>query len=221
VVEIHRRVRRGRPLCMHFPTTDGREPSWLDKPAMIAALSAELKDCSVFDAGALDGAARISVVQVISEADVLAHAEMLLEAAREFRRLATDLMQRLASKLGVPVTEFTDHDWEEITGPELSDQRGRLDDEWSYYFHGLECCFKSDRTGQWLDVLLHYESEFGVLDPWFFYHFLNTTPRYRKLARLFVERNDDPARALELLEAHGRLCRVSRALHGETGVVAC
>ncbi|MDC3960459.1 hypothetical protein KEG38_41785 [Polyangium jinanense] len=126
--------------------------------------------------------------------------------------MATELCTRLSQKLGIAreALVHSGHD------------SGRLDAEWDYYFHGLECCFTSRRTGQVLDVELSFGDEFGVLDPWFFHRFLATTDRYAALAAKLVDGYHDTKRALDVLVGTGRLSRVTGAFaeHARHGVVA-
>ncbi|MDI1484664.1 hypothetical protein [Polyangium sp. y55x31] len=172
---------------------------------LVHRLARALPEHSVF----LSGASQITVIPVITNADVLQIADELVAAAHEFRDLAIELCARLSPKLGIAREALVD-------SPRTS---GRLDAEWDYHFHGLQCCFKSRRTGQVLDVELSFGDEFGVLDPWFFHRFLKTTDRHAAIAAKLVEEYHDTARALDVLEGTGRLRRVThltagRAVHG-------
>ena len=154
------------------------------------------------------GYSRLTLLRVIDREIVLAHADAIVASARLFREIATDLAGRLAVKLKVPIEAFANP----IVRREI-DPRGKLhieplDAEWTFCFHGFQCGFRNTRTGQDLEINLGFLHEFGVLDPYFFAKFLRTTPELKPVADLFTDDYHDPRRALDILEAEGRLTRV-------------
>lgn len=151
----------------------------------------------------------ITIIKVISQSDVLAHADLIVAAAREFRATARALMTRLAGHLGVPLEAFADPLFRMTYEPGAPQPRGDLGDGWEFWFHGFECRFTNRITGQNVEVKLGYLNEFGVLDPWFFAHYLSSTPGMEVVRALFEDDFHNPARALEVLEQHGHLTRVS------------
>src|SRR5205085_4674366 len=98
---------------------------------LIASLARVLpEDFSVFDSGTTkDGLARITIRQVISRAEVLAHVEEILAAAREFRHTARTLVRRLAEKLAVPL----DAVWKTLLRTQAP-QADALEPHRNYYF---------------------------------------------------------------------------------------
>ncbi|RSC96172.1 DUF6896 domain-containing protein [Tenacibaculum singaporense] len=60
----------------------------------------------------------------------------------------------------------------------------KLTDDWKFYFHGGDICFKNLNSGQIVDVNLKYE-KYGVLDLWFFQCFLRTTAEFKELSKVF------------------------------------
>jgi hypothetical protein len=215
-VDLAERVTRGRHAVLHLPAHYGAFGSEA-KAGRIGDLAAQLpEEFSVFDSGrSPDGTECISVVRVISRAEVLQHEEELLGAARLFRSTARTLCLRLADVLRVP----PDHFWTRLLRQEVAG-RGRVGRDWRYYFHGLECCFGHRETGQVVEVCLGYPDEFGVLDPYFFHEFLQNSPGCEGVAALFPDPFHDPARALEILAKRGRLQRVERVLFRGSGWVA-
>jgi hypothetical protein len=104
---------------------------------------------------------------------ILDHAPTLLQAMHHFHVTAHHCMALLAHDLGVPVEVFA----ERYFRFHLTDHyEGILPQGWSYYFHGSACCFQHRTSGQRLEVKLGYLREFGVLDPYFFWQFVTTTP---------------------------------------------
>ena len=193
-----------RHVVLELPATPANEA---EKERLVARLARALPDHRVFDSGgrsAADAAPTtwVTVLRVISEADVLANADAIVDAAREFRSIATALMTLLARG----------------RHPRGSPDRGELGDGWEYAFHGLECAFRNRVTGQYVDVRLQFGNEFGALDPWFFAGFVRTTPGLEAVARLFRDDFHDAARALDVLRRHGRLREISAG--GRSGLVA-
>lgn len=177
-----------------------------EKRRVMRRLVERLPNCSVFDAGAQNGAERITIMRVISEAVVLANADAIVEAARLFRRIARERIAELAAQFGVRPDAFADGLFR--FGLEPGQSSGTLPSGWKYYFHGLECAFGNPATGQGLDVRLGFGEEFGVLDPYFFARFVASTPELQTVARLFRNDYHDPKRALEILEKRGLFRRV-------------
>jgi len=173
-------------------------------------LASALPDHSVF----CSGVSQLTVLPVIAASEVLALADDLVAAARDFRITARALCLSLAQKLELQPDALLDVDEDRTSG--------ELDADWTYYVHGSGCCFEHQITGQRLDVVLSFGAEFGVLDPFFFHCFLATTKRYRPLAAALTEDFHDTRRALSVLAAAGRLTTISVADGARTraGLVA-
>jgi hypothetical protein len=91
--------------------------------------------------------------------------------------------------------------------------------EWEYRFHGAECQFRNTKTGQILEICLGFGDESGVLDPYFFYQFVSTTPGLEKVAKLFSDSFHDTRRALKILEQHGHLRQISSPSENRVGLI--
>lgn len=195
---------RGRHVVLRIAGQVDR--SLLD--SILAQLARGLPEHSVF----LSGESQLTVLPVICTAEVHRIADDLLEAARAFRLIASQLCARLASALEISTDALID-------APRAS---GQLDAEWRYRFHGLQCCFLSCATGQVVDIELSFGDEFGVLDPWFFHRFLSTTGRYASVVAHLTHGFHDTQRALDVLENSGRLTRITRSVGDftSTGLIA-
>jgi hypothetical protein len=222
----------------------------VDKPSIIQQLTRQLPDFTVFDSGGKSGEFTwITIKKVIAAEDVLANAEAILAAMRLFRVTAGDLMSRLAQQLNVPLEAFADPYFQlrhtrsvKLFGKlgERTDQPGEAPRtgpfrrllapiwrvleqrtaEWEYRFHGAECQFRNTKTGQILEICLGFEDESGVLDPYFFYQFVSTTPGLEKVANLFNDGFHDTRRALKILEQHGHLRRIHSPSDNRVGLIA-
>lgn len=213
---IRQFVTADQHLVLQFPSGAGEAG---DLRALMERLSRCLPDYTVFaSAGPPDGTSRITIRQVISERDVIENEEAIVGAAREFRRLAHELMLHVAHRLGVPLDAFGDRFIRFQLEPDQD--RGDLRNAWRYWFHGGECRLTNAATGQTLDVCLGFGREFGVLDPWFFHVFLSTTPGMEALARLLRDGYHDPSRAFEILQQRGHLKRIPNASQDAEGLIA-
>ena len=177
---------------------------------IVKSLALALPHCHVFDAGSRQGLQWISVVQVIDEAEIITHQGEIVLAAQSFRQLANELMARQSAKFGVALGAIS-HDFD------YGEQCGQLDDNWSYFFHGWECAFKS-KDGQAVDVRLEFAPEYGVLDAYFFFQFLHSTPQFETLSGLFLQPYHDMTRVLETLHRRDKLRLLT--LHCSEGFVA-
>jgi hypothetical protein len=192
-------------------------PPGSDAAAVVDGLKGKLSDeLRVF----VSGEDCVTIKRVISEAVVVENADAICAAAREFRRVANQLMARLVAKLNIPRAVYTTDPLLRVTLGERG--AGWLGLSWRYGFHGMECRFKNRWSGQVVEVRLGFGDEFGVLDPYFFHIFLRTTRRLAPVAALFKDSFHDPDRAFEILERRGRLKGVTgRFEHIEfQGVVA-
>ncbi len=183
------------------------------KQRTVASLARRLPEYSVFDSGRFSDFECITIRLVIAQDVVLAHAPILVDAARQFRRIAYELIALLAEKLCVPVSALSN---EKFRFSLRDDQyHGNLDGNWSYSFHGYECRFHNSSTKQMLDVKLGYPDEWGVLDSYYFHKFLETTPEYEGIATLFVDSNHDMARTLDILAKAGLLRLIAHRSGGK------
>jgi hypothetical protein len=207
VEQLRNWVTDDQHVVLRFPSgvpTGGRPA---DKSALVARLADALPDCGVFDGGERDGVESVTILRVLSAADVRANAPALLGALRAYRDTATALARRLAERLGVEPDRLL------RAGREAGAWRGQLDADWGWSFHGAECRFENAKTGQDVEVRLGFGSEFGALDPFFFARFVHTTPGLRDLARLLRDNFHGAARVLDVLDSDGHL----RTVEGGTG----
>src|SRR6266478_1298921 len=194
---LRKSVVRGRHLLLHFPKL------WSDSSvsALVNRLRGELpENYEVFDGGALRHWKRVTVMEVISREEVSTITPAFMKAARRFRADAGLLAQELARLNKVQLAELSSHDKNITVFPE----------EWEVYAHGIHFCFTHRTTGQRIEVCTMFGDEFGVLDPYFFYQFMATTPGVG-LPKQIVEPYHDTRRAMDLLAANESLKRITRS----------
>jgi hypothetical protein len=250
VSQLQQLVTDEQHVVLELLVTPDDKGTAIDKPSIIQHLARQLPDFTVFDSGGKSGESTwITIKKVIAGEDVLANAEAILAAMRLFRATARDLMGRLAQQLNVPLEAFADPYFRlrHVHSVKLSGKLGERTDqlgeesrtgpfrrllapiwrvlkqrttEWEYRFHGAECQFRNTNTGQILEICLGFGDESGVLDPYFFYQFVSTTPGLEKVANLFNDGFHDTWRALEILEQQGHLRRISSPSDNRAGLIA-
>lgn len=160
------------------------------------------------------GSSSFSIRRVVTVQALEEHYELLVAATTEYRRLANMLMRQLARQLDVNLSEFFEtYDWhrhEQIGRLRGEDAKG---DQWSYFFHGIDCGFQNIQTGVTVEARLGFGplngDDFGVFDAGFFLDFINDNARvdstYRPLATLLCDWYENARRALEFLAQRGLL----------------
>lgn len=128
------------------------------------------------------------------------------ECANAFRRDGTQLMQLVSSTFGVDL--HTLDGLSELKFKKSHKQRGKLNKDWDYYFHGSECRFENNKTGQVVEIIIITRPEFGYLDTYFFYNYMATTEKFKSLAAYFDNDYHQIGKAIDLLVFEGILTRV-------------
>jgi hypothetical protein len=137
--------------------------------------------------------------------EILKNKEIILECAKAFREDANNLMTELSKDYKFSLESS------ELFAPEVyahkHNNKGIFRNEWTYYFHGAECRFDNINTGQIVEIIIIAKSEFVFLDGYFFYNYMASTERFKKLATWF-ENNTNVWKAIEILVDEMVLTRV-------------
>lgn len=149
--------------------------------------------------------------------EILAKKEEIYQAAISFRKDGIRIMKILGKEYQINPFE----------GRELFDlkrksrdnkQRGKVNEEWNFWFHGAECQFENQITGQIVELVITNGSEFGALDSYFFLKYLKTTPEFKELANFFSDDSKAVTKTLNLLEDLGKLQRIDNT--SQRGIIA-
>ncbi len=150
---------------------------------------------------------------------VLENKDLFIKAAMKFKETANFLMQKLKAKYNV--------DFE--SGDGINDLRilnnhenkiSDIDEQWRFNFHGYECLISNTDTEQLLDIIFITRPEFGVLDPFFFLQYVNTTPEWIALKELLEDDYEATDQALLTLEAYGYMDRILDDDFSSRGLIA-
>lgn len=84
-------------------------------------------------------------------------------------------------------------------------QRGKLNEEWNYFFHGSGCRFENAMTGQIVEITITTYPEFGTLNGYFFYQYMATTDSFKTLAMQLGNDYHNVFSAIDLFVEEGDL----------------
>jgi hypothetical protein len=173
------------------------------------------KELSGFKVGIHTLEAEINITKLITDEEIEVNQLFFEDCAKDYRKLSTELIYRLAAKLRVTIApSFPLQTFNQLKGGK---QNGVMD-EWSYFIHGFHCGFNNQKTGQSIEVPLVFGLEFGDLDPYFFTNFINTTPDYKPLPVRLFEPYDDGVRINEKMLAIGKFEIISSSISNHFGI---
>lgn len=192
-------------VVLQFPLKTLKED--FDKSIVIQKLASQLPPhYRVFDSGEKKDTTHITVMRVIETETIVQYAESFMEAIERFLMLADELLVKLADKLMISVKELEPA----RTSGQLPWEPGELEQNWRYYFHGCECRFQHNITGQIVDITLRYpKNRYARLDPYFLAKYLYSTPEERELAVLIQDEFHDTLTVLNVLLERGYLSESS------------
>lgn len=159
----------------------------------------------------------IRIVPALETAKLLKVMDDVHQAGITFRQTGIELMETLGTTHNIDPYDL--HALNRLKfRSRANKQRGVIDDQWNFWFHGAECQFSNHATGQIIELVIDYCPEFGALDSFFFFRYIDTTPAYKELSKFFNEDWKSLTKALDLLEDQGRLKRIDENSH--RGIVA-
>lgn len=202
VDEIQMRVTKetGLVLQFPFPSTDRQ---YAELQRIFGDMSEELPNHSIFHSGGTQETTNITLLKVVDEEIILEHNELFLKAIEAYSTMMNELVTRLAEQLNFPPDQITERWIEQVEDSQL---HGQVGDDWMYYFHGYECCFKNRNTGQIIDVTLRdYGKPLFIPDPYFFAKFIERTPLEDEISPLLGLDFHDMQQALHVLVKYGYL----------------
>lgn len=160
----------------------------------------------------------IRIARLISLEEINRHQDFFEHCAKEYRKLATELIFSLAEQLNVdmaennPLATFAPFKCNRK-------QKGKMG-KWQYCFHGFHCAFENKKTKQNIEVPLAYGFDFGALDPYFFSGFIKSTPAWQPLPVAIYDDYHDGSRIIQQLLVQGKLEKIPSPLPQYTGVAA-
>lgn len=192
--EVLSHVTRERSVVLVFPASCGL----MSVDLVVGRLTQEApENIFIYDACSRGGKISTEIRETVSKASVLDMESEFIFAAQHFRRTATRLAVKLANQNDISPGDL----W--AKGAKVNCNNP----EWHIFFHGEHLCFKHRESGQTVEVNLWFGTEFGVLDPEFFYQYMETTPGLEPPVDL-RDRVFDTQIVMDILEARGKLVRI-------------
>lgn len=144
------------------------------------------------------------VRNLLTVQEIIANKESIYICAKAFREDASILMLQLSQKFDFKLTDCGA--WPTPVFTTNYKNKGSLNSEWTFYLHGSHCRFDNLKTGQIVEVKYTEKPEFGCLDGFFFFNYIQTTERFKNLANWFVD-HLNVYDALEILAEEGTLTK--------------
>ncbi len=198
-------VERNRHLVLSLPYWISRER----KEQLVDSLKGNIpENYSVFDAGCRKYWSLITVKQVISELEIDSLIPEIVNAAKEFRKQSEFLAKEIAKLNNVPIANL----WEK------SDEIDVFPIGWECYHHGQHYCCENIESGQMIEVPIWYGEEFGVLDPYFFSQFIDSTQSL-SMPSSIIDWYHDMSRVMDIMIKKGLMKEVKGTTLEVPGIV--
>ena len=159
----------------------------------------------------------ISIVKLITEAEIDENQDFFENCAKDYRQLGTELIYKLVDKLGMDLNK--DFPLQSFNSLKSSRRKSGSLENWNYFLHGFHCGFEHKQSGQEIEVSLVFGQEFGDLDPYFFTLYIKTTPAYYPLPIKIFDNYADGARINERMIALGKFEIIGSNVGGHYGTV--
>lgn len=205
IKELTSFVKRDKHLVLSFPYWMSRER----KEQLVNSLQSNMpENYSVFDAGCRKYWNHITVKEVISELEIDKLIPDIVNAAKEFRRQSEFLAKGIAKLNNVPITSL----WEK------SDEIDVFPIGWKCSHHGQHYYCENIESGQVIEVPIWYGEEFGVLDPYFFSQFIDSTQSLN-MPTSIVDWYHDMSRVMDTMLKKGLMKQVKGTKFEVSGIV--
>lgn len=150
-------------------------------------------------------------IKTLTFQEIIKNKDNIYLCAKAFRNDANALMLQLSQKFDFDINYCGE--WPSQVYKTNHNNKGALDQEWTFYIHGSHCRFENLRTEQVVEVLYTEKPEFGFLDGFFFYNYMQTTDRFKNLANWFIG-EINVYEAIRVLSDEGILTKKPTALSG-------
>ncbi|NME72782.1 DUF6896 domain-containing protein [Flammeovirga aprica] len=134
---------------------------------------------------------------------VISHITEFLQCYIEFDKKAHQMMELMASTFKIDLNDSAQI-WD-LKRNRSKRQRGQINSSWNYFFHGAECAFENVNTGQYIDVKIIYGREYGVIDNFFLYRFIETTESLKPQFELLEGKSQNLRKVTSVLKEKGFL----------------
>jgi hypothetical protein len=183
-----------RGILSRQPKISFKVPSGSYGNTFLKSLHDAFPEYSVFY---IDYLHTITIRPAIATSLVLKNIDGFLSCFKAFDEKACEMMQLMSDTFGISLSKS------EMRYTRSEDGKlrtfGNINDEWEYRFHGQGCSFKSNKTGQFLDVQVVYAPEFGVIDTFYMLKFINSTDSLKEWKLLLDDSTENMEKVINVL----------------------
>jgi len=111
----------------------------------------------------------------------------LIEIISVFEIKANELINLLATNFDLNLNSNSPFD--KFLNIKNNLKKGKLNDDWMYWFHGSHCDFENIKTKQYLHVSIISEKNYGAIDYFYLYKFFVTTQLFDNYKNIITSEN--------------------------------
>lgn len=113
--------------------------------------------------------------------------DMLIEVIQAFEKKANEMIKVLAHEFNLDLK--SDQSFQKLTSRQNNLWKGNLKNNWTYCFHGDACDFENIKTKQYLHVKINRKGNFGAIDHFYLYKFLQTSESLKSIYAVINSEN--------------------------------
>ena len=140
---------------------------------------------------------KLVIVPSISTKTVLDNLNEFYKCIELFDSTAHSLMNLMAETFDIDLNNSSEI--YDLKRNRSDKQRGQINDEWKYHFHGKGCSFTNSITEQFLDVQIINGLEFGELDTYYLMKFIQTTESLKEVSLILNDESNNMQKVIEVL----------------------
>lgn len=146
---------------------------------------------------------KMIIVPSISTKTVLNNLNGFYKCIELFDEKAHSLMNLMAKTFGIELNNPSEI--YDLKRNRSDKQRGQINDQWKYHFHGKGCSFTNSITEQFLDVQIINGLEFGELDTYYLMKFIQTTESLKEMSLILNDESNNMQKVIEILRMNDYL----------------
>ena len=150
---------------------------------------------------------KLVIVPSISTKTVLDNLNKFYKCIELFDKTAHLLMNLMAETFDIDLNNSSEI--YDLKMNKSDRQRGQINDEWKYHFHGKGCSFTNLITEQFLDVQITNGLEFGELNTYYLMKFIQTTESLKEMSLILNDELNNMQKVIEILRMNDFLIKLA------------
>jgi len=156
---------------------------------------------------------KLIIAPSISTKTVLENLNKFYKCIELFDKTAHSLMSLMADKFDIDLNNSSEI--YDLKRNRSDKQRGQINDEWKYHFHGKGCSFTNSKTEQFLDVQIINGLEYGQLDTYYLMKFIQTTDSLKEMSLVLNDESNNMRKVIEILWMNDYLTELPNGTNNE------